>query len=122
MQVLIKMSDNGVMSKSEIISSTRTDQDGEIAIVEKTKVKPPKKYKVILHNDDYTTMEFVIFVLQNVFHKTMDEAESIMMEVHVKGAGVCGIYSKEIAETKSQKVINLAKANNHPLECSIEPE
>ncbi len=122
MQVLIKMSDNGVMSKSEIISSTRTDQDGEIAIVEKTKVKPPKKYKVILHNDDYTTMEFVIFVLQNVFHKTMDEAESIMMEVHVKGAGVCGIYSKEIAETKSQKVLNLAKANNHPLECTIEPE
>lgn len=116
------MSDNGVMSKSEIISSTRTDQDGEVAIVEKTKVKPPKKYKVILHNDDYTTMEFVIFVLQSVFHKTMDEAESIMMEVHVKGAGVCGIYSKEIAETKSQKVINLAKANNHPLECSIEPE
>lgn len=122
MQVSIKLSDNTTMNRADIINGTKTDQDSDTAIAEKTKVKPPKKYKVILHNDDYTTMEFVIYILQTVFHKTIDEAENIMMEVHLKGAGVCGIYSREIAETKALKVVNLAKANNHPLECTIEPE
>lgn len=110
------------MNRPDIINGTKTDQDSDTAVVEKTKAKPPKKYKVILHNDDYTTMEFVIYILQSIFHKTIEEAESIMMEVHVKGAGVCGIYSREIAETKALKVVNLAKSNNHPLECTIEPE
>ena len=96
--------------------------DGQTATIEKTKTKPPKKYKVLLHNDDYTTMEFVIFILQSVFHKNIDEAEKIMMEVHQNGIGVCGVYTYEIAESKAMKVKSLAKTHSHPLECSIEPE
>ena len=101
------------------------DNDGEesgISTVVKNKVELPKKYKVLLHNDDYTTMEFVIFILQGVFHKTLEEAEKIMMEVHRTGIGLCGIYTFEIAESKSKKVERLAHEQSHPLKCSIEPE
>jgi ATP-dependent Clp protease adaptor protein ClpS len=88
----------------------------------KNKIEIPKKYKVLLHNDDYTTMEFVIFILKNVFHKTTAEAEQIMLSVHHQGMGVCGIYTFEIAETKANKVKQLARENTQPLKCSIEPE
>ncbi|MCK6595256.1 MAG: ATP-dependent Clp protease adapter ClpS [Bacteriovoracaceae bacterium] len=97
-------------------------EESDSSVIEQVKVKKPKKYKVILHNDDYTTMEFVIFILKVVFHKTTDEAEGIMLEVHNKGRGVCGIYSYEVAETKSKKVEVLAKEQSHPLICTIEPE
>lgn len=100
------------------------EEDGDSATITivKKKVQVPKKYKVLLHNDDYTTMEFVIFILQSVFHKNIDEAEQIMMEVHVKGVGVCGVFSFEIAESKAQKVMALAKTHSHPLMCTIEQE
>lgn len=98
------------------------EDEGGTSTVIKNKVELPKKYKVLLHNDDYTTMEFVIFILQGVFHKTLDEAERIMMEVHRSGIGLCGIYTFEIAESKAKKVERLAKENSHPLICSIEPE
>jgi ATP-dependent Clp protease adaptor protein ClpS len=110
------------MTNSPKYTKENINEDGEIAILDKTKTSLPKKYKVLLHNDDYTTMEFVIYILQAVFHKSIDEAERIMLEVHQKGIGVCGVYTFEIAETKLQKVTNLAKANSHPLVCSIEPE
>lgn len=97
-------------------------EESDSSVIEQVKVKKPKKYKVILHNDDYTTMEFVIFILKVVFHKTTAEAESVMLEVHNKGRGVCGIYSYEVAETKSKKVEVLAKEQSHPLICTIEPE
>jgi len=97
-------------------------EESDSSVIEQVKVKKPKKYKVILHNDDYTTMEFVIFILKVVFHKTTAEAESVMLEVHNKGRGVCGIYSYEVAETKSKKVEILAKEQSHPLICTIEPE
>lgn len=97
-------------------------EESDSSVIEQVKVKKPKKYKVILHNDDYTTMEFVIFILKVVFHKTTTEAESVMLEVHNKGRGVCGIYSYEVAETKSKKVEVLAKEQSHPLICTIEPE
>ena len=96
--------------------------DGESELLEEVKVKKPRRYKVMLHNDDYTTMEFVIYILQNVFGKTFEEAKTIMLSVHNKGIGVCGIYSYEIAESKSTKVEKLAKENGHPLMCTIEPE
>ena len=104
--------------------SPHEESDGEsgVATAEKTRVKPPPKYKVLLHNDDYTTMEFVIFVLQKVFRKTMDEAQEIMLKVHHNGVGVCGIYSYEIAESKVAEVLRLAKGHKHPLKCSMEPE
>ena len=74
------------------------EHEGGTSTIIKPKIQLPKKYKVLLHNDDYTTMEFVIFILQNVFHKTMDEAEKIMLEVHRAGIGLCGVYTFEIAE------------------------
>ena len=98
------------------------DDEGGVSTVIKPKIQLPKKYKVLLHNDDYTTMEFVIFVLQSVFHKSIDEAERIMFEVHQKGIGTCGIYTFEIAESKAKKVERLAREQAHPLICSIEPE
>ncbi len=98
------------------------DEEGGTATITKKKVQLPKKYKVLLHNDDYTTMEFVIFILQNVFHKPLPEAERIMMEVHKKGTGICGVYTHEIAESKARKVERMAKEHAHPLLCTIEPE
>jgi ATP-dependent Clp protease adaptor protein ClpS len=102
-------------------SDNDNDESGTSTII-KNKVELPKKYKVLLHNDDYTTMEFVIFILQSVFHKTIEEAEKIMLEVHRSGIGLCGIYTFEIAESKSKKVEQLAEEHAHPLMCSIEPE
>jgi ATP-dependent Clp protease adaptor protein ClpS len=98
------------------------DEDGGTATITKKKVQLPKKFKVLLHNDDYTTMEFVIFVLQSVFHKPLAEAERIMIEVHQKGIGICGVYTHEIAETKAATVEGLAQKHAHPLICTIEPE
>lgn len=98
------------------------DDEGGTATIIKNKIELPKNYKVLLHNDDYTTMEFVIFILQGVFHKTIDEAEGIMMEVHKNGIGLCGVYTFEIAESKARKVERLAREHSHPLICTFEPE
>ena len=98
------------------------EEEGGTTTIEKKKVQLPRKYKVLLHNDDYTTMEFVIFILQNVFHKSLMEAEEIMLAVHRTGVGVCGVYTHEIAESKAKKVERLAREHSHPLLCSIEPE
>lgn len=100
----------------------RDEEEGGTATIIKNKIELPKKYKVLLHNDDYTTMEFVIFILQGVFHKTIDEAERIMLEVHKAGIGLCGVYTFEIAESKAKKVERLAREHSHPLMCTIEPE
>lgn len=82
----------------------------------------PRRYKVILLNDNYTSMEFVVLVLRSVFHKAQSEAETIMLSVHEKGAGVAGVYTKEIAETKVALVHHLARQNEFPLRCTMEPE
>jgi len=80
----------------------------------------PPMYKVLLHNDDYTTMEFVVEVLQKIFHKSTLEATRIMLLVHRSGTGVCGIYTAEVAETKVELVHHLARKNGFPLQCSME--
>ncbi|MBC7427665.1 MAG: ATP-dependent Clp protease adapter ClpS [Bacteriovorax sp.] len=98
------------------------DEEGGTATIIRKKVQLPKKYKVLLHNDDYTTMEFVIYILQSVFHKDINEAERIMIQVHRNGIGVCGVYTHEIAESKAKKVERMAKEHSHPLLCTIEPE
>lgn len=85
-------------------------------------VKPPKMYRVLMHNDDYTTMEFVVAVLVSVFRKTGEEAVEIMLNVHQRGAGVCGVYTSSIAETKIETVHSRAQDNGFPLKCSMEPE
>ena len=108
--------------KLSIRNHIEEDGQGEVGTVEHIKVKRPKKYKVILHNDDYTTMDFVIHVLKSIFNKTGEQAEAIMWKIHHEGFGVCGIYSFEIAETKTQKVNQCAKEHSHPLKCSMEEE
>jgi len=105
-----------------ILSEEDEYGEGGVATIKKIKVKKPRKYKVLIHNDDYTTMEFVIYILQKVFAKNLEEAQAIMLKVHNEGIGVCGVYSYEIAETKSEKVNQEAKENGHPLKCTIEPE
>ncbi len=95
-------------------------EKGEIFV--KDRVKLPPKYKVMLHNDDYTTMDFVIDVLTHFFGKSQDEAESIMMKVHLEGVGICGVYSFEVAETKVFQVSEYSRANKWPLKCTMEPE
>ncbi len=89
---------------------------------QKQKVEPPKKFKVVLYNDDFTPMEFVVDVLQQVFHHTTESATAIMLNVHNKGKGVAGVYSKEIAETKAH-ITNQTSINyGHPLKAEFEPE
>jgi ATP-dependent Clp protease adaptor protein ClpS len=102
----------------------QSDEMGEsgVATADRVKVQRPKRYKVLLHNDDYTTMEFVVFILKNVFGKTNEEAHGVMLEVHTKGIGVCGVYTFEVAETKASKVVKLARENGHPLKCTLESE
>tara|TARA_B100001013_G_scaffold292045_1_gene192040 strand:+ start:750 stop:1076 length:327 start_codon:yes stop_codon:yes gene_type:complete len=94
----------------------------DILIEKKTKKKlvKPSLYKVIMLNDDYTPMDFVVYLLKNFFNKNHNEASKIMLEVHNKGAGVCGIFSYEIAETKMLKVINISRNNGFPLLCTLE--
>lgn len=102
-------------------SETEKDEQSGVATIRKEKLQAPRKYKVIMHNDDYTTMEFVVLVLQKFFNKTSPEAQAIMLEVHTRGFGICGIYTFEVAESKVAKVIKYARDNGHPLKCSTEP-
>ena len=92
------------------------------AVQERPKVKTPKRYKVLLHNDDYTTMEFVVHILVDVFRKSETEATQIMLHVHTKGSGVCGVYTYDLAQTKVQQVTTIARKNQMPLKCTMEAE
>ena len=111
-------------------SDQNNDQDGGngngsdigIATKAKPKTKKPSMYKVIMLNDDYTPMEFVVMILQDVFRKTQDEATQIMLNVHKRGVGVCGVYTYEIAETKVVQVMDIARKNQHPLQLQLEKE
>lgn len=96
--------------------------DEDVLTQSDTKLKKPKMYKVILHNDDYTTMEFVVFILQYVFKRSDSEAFAIMMKVHNEGIGIAGVYPYEIAVIKSEKAKNLASAREFPLLCTVEEE
>ena len=98
------------------------DGGGEVLTETKTRLEKPKLFKVILHNDDFTTMEFVVFVLQYVFARSEAEAFTIMLKVHNEGLGIAGLYPYEIATMKSNKAINLAKAREYPLLCTVEEE
>jgi ATP-dependent Clp protease adaptor protein ClpS len=100
------------------------DEDGKTGLVTKTrpKTKKPSLYKVLLLNDDYTPMEFVIHILEKFFNKGRDEATRIMLHVHQKGVGVCGVFTYEVAETKVAQVMDFARQHQHPLQCRMEKE
>ena len=93
---------------------------GSTATETKAKVKRPSMYKVMLINDDYTTMDFVVHVLQKFFKKSFEESTRIMLHVHTKGVGICGFYPFEIAETKVNQVVDYARKNEFPLQASME--
>ena len=103
--------------------STRKQNQPDTGVVlepERQRSKPPPLYKVLLMNDDYTPMEFVISVLRRYFNKTVDEATRIMLHVHHNGVGECGIYTYEVAETKVTQVMDFARKHQHPLQCIME--
>jgi ATP-dependent Clp protease adaptor protein ClpS len=98
-------------------------EDGPVVVTERQterKLKKPKMFKVLLHNDDYTTMEFVVYVLQSIFHRSETDAVQIMLHVHRNGMGVAGVYTFEVAETRVRQVEALARRNEYPLRASFE--
>lgn len=100
------------------------DDEGRTGVVTKTKpkTKKPSLYKVLLLNDDYTPMEFVVLILQRFFGKGHEEATRIMLHVHHKGVGICGVYTYEVAETKVTLVMDFSRQHGHPLQCTMEKE
>ena len=102
------------------MSQYGTNVQGETSIEEKIETREPALYKVLLHNDHYTTMDFVVMILESVFHKSQAEATKIMLNVHQKGVGVCGIYPRDVAETKVITVLELARKYEFPLQCTME--
>ncbi|MEP0390982.1 ATP-dependent Clp protease adapter ClpS [Erythrobacter sp.] len=98
------------------------DGDAQVGLATKTRTKPkrPSQYKVLLLNDDYTPMEFVVMVLKRFFGMDLEQATRVMLHVHQKGVGVCGIFPYEVAETKVNQVMDFARQNQHPLQCTLE--
>ena len=96
--------------------------NANVVVKPRPKVKKPSMYKVLMLNDDYTPMEFVVHVLERYFSKTTEEATRIMLHVHQKGVGVCGVFTFEVAETKVNQTMELARKNQHPLQCTLEKE
>ncbi|MGF7202359.1 ATP-dependent Clp protease adaptor protein ClpS [Sphingobium olei] len=122
--------DNSISVSSWSVSMADRDQDDQgegpggpnvgIATRTRTRTKKPSLYKVLMLNDDYTPMEFVVHVLQSFFRMDMEEATRVMLHVHQRGVGVCGIFSYEVAETKVNQVMDFARQNQHPLQCTLE--
>jgi ATP-dependent Clp protease adaptor protein ClpS len=101
----------------------RGDENGTdlgVATKTRTRTKSPSPYKVLMLNDDYTPMEFVVHVLQSIFKMSIEDATRVMLHVHQRGVGVCGIFPYEVAETKVAQVMDFARANEHPLQCTLE--
>ncbi|MEI7572618.1 MAG: ATP-dependent Clp protease adapter ClpS [Phenylobacterium sp.] len=105
-----KQVDQGTGDRSAVITQT------------KTRTQRPSMYRVLILNDDYTPMEFVVYVLEQYFHKSREEATQIMLHVHQTGVGICGVYTYEVAETKVAQVIDTARRHQHPLQCTMEKD
>jgi ATP-dependent Clp protease adaptor protein ClpS len=95
-------------------------QDGTVLERQEQKLKPPSMFKVVLLNDDFTPMEFVIMVIQQYFNKDRETASQIMLKVHRDGRGICGVYSRDVAATKVEQVVTHARQSGHPLQCVME--
>jgi ATP-dependent Clp protease adaptor protein ClpS len=121
----------GIAPKLRIMTAGKDDKierdddgQGQTGVITRTepKTKKPSMYKVLLLNDDYTPMEFVVHVLQSFFSKSVEDATTIMLHVHQKGVGVCGVYTFEVAETKVTQVMDFARKHGHPLQCTLEKD
>ena len=104
------------------MANTEWERRGEVLEEKQEKTDEPKLFRVLLHNDDYTPMDFVVYVLERFFNKPPEEATRIMLHVHQKGVGICGVYTYEVAETKVAQVTSFARQNEHPLQCTMEKE
>ena len=102
--------------------SDKRKEEGDSQVLEREKIDEPKRYKVVLLNDHYTTMEFVVQVLKTVFRLTSAQSTRVMLHIHNNGVGVAGVFSKEVAEMKIEQVHTLASEAGHPLQCEMEPE
>jgi ATP-dependent Clp protease adaptor protein ClpS len=108
------MSDNGKRGEDGL--------DTGVVVKTKPKTKKPSMYKVLMLNDDYTPMEFVVHILERLFNKSRQEAVRIMLQVHQRGVGICGVYTYEVAETKVTQVMDFARQHKHPLQCTLEKD
>ena len=100
----------------------KTDDGGSVVVERRTeKVKPPQMHQVVMLNDDYTPMEFVVVVIQEFFSKDLESATQIMLKIHLEGRGVCGVYTRDVAATKVDQVLDAAHKAGHPLQCVSEP-
>ena len=120
-----------IMDLSTEMASPGTERGGEgqevkhdsLLLAEpRVKTKRPPYFKVVLLNDDFTPMDFVVFVLKDIFRKTHEEAVNTMLDIHHKGEGLCGVYTRDVAETKAELVITLARRSEYPLQCRVEKE
>ena len=102
------------------MSTGNGNRDGVLLETQKSRVKPPPMYKVLLLNDDYTPMDFVVVVLQTVFAMSREKATRVMLQVHREGMGVCGTFTREVAASKVDQVIGIARKHQHPLQCTME--
>lgn len=110
----------GMSNSGDDVREDRTD--GVLLAEPEIKTKRPPYFKVVLLNDDFTPMDFVVFILKDIFRKSHEDAVNVMMDIHQKGAGTCGVYTRDVAETKAEMVITLARRNEYPLQCSVEKE
>lgn len=116
---------SSVIPRAEMSENGNRGEDGPgtgVVVKAKPKTKKPSMYKVLMLNDDYTPMEFVVHILERFFNKNRQEATRIMLHVHRRGVGVCGIYTYEVAETKVTQVMDFARQHQHPLQCTLEKD
>jgi ATP-dependent Clp protease adaptor protein ClpS len=116
-----RMTQQRVTMNARPVNNNEAYEDG-LSVKVKVKTKKPSLYKVLLLNDDFTPMEFVVYVLERVFRRSRTEANDIMLKVHNDGVGVAGVFTYEVAETKVDQVMTLARKNEHPLQCTMERE
>jgi ATP-dependent Clp protease adaptor protein ClpS len=128
--ILTRAESAGLLLSPAVVPVRAEDEDGgkdgggqnQVGVATKTRAKPkkPSQYKVLMLNDDYTPMEFVVLVLKRFFAMDLEQATRVMLHVHQRGVGVCGIFTYEVAETKVNQVMDFARQNQHPLQCTLE--
>ena len=113
---------DGTENMSDQDRTPDNDDTTGVAVQTRTRTKKPSMYKVLMLNDDYTPMEFVVHVLERFFAKSREEATQIMLHVHRRGVGICGVFTYEVAETKVTQVMDFARQHQHPLQCTLEKD